>query len=51
MKKVLDELDPFFWMVAVVIAGVTVVDVANVEMVSPYNDFVQAMTEPVEQAQ
>ncbi|MEM7793096.1 MAG: hypothetical protein AAF579_01425 [Cyanobacteria bacterium P01_C01_bin.118] len=51
MNKILAELDPFFWMVAVVIAGVTVVDLANVEMVSPYSDFVQAMTEPVEQAQ
>ncbi|NEQ51651.1 MAG: hypothetical protein F6K11_16180 [Leptolyngbya sp. SIO3F4] len=48
MGKILDELDPFFWMVAVVIAGITVVDVADVEMISPYSDFVQAMTEPVE---
>ncbi len=49
MGKILQELDPFFWMVAVVVAGITVVDIANVQMVSPYSDFVQAMTEPVEQ--
>lgn len=51
MNKILTELDPFCWMVAAVIAGVTVVDLANVEMVSPYSDFVQAMTEPVERSQ
>ncbi|MBX2863849.1 MAG: hypothetical protein KTR27_09855 [Leptolyngbyaceae cyanobacterium MAG.088] len=50
MGKILQELDPFFWMVAAVVAGITIVDVANVQMVSPYSDFVQAMTEPVEQA-
>lgn len=51
MNKILADLDPFCWMVAALIAGVTIVDLANVEMVSPYSDFVQAMTEPVEQAQ
>lgn len=50
MNKILQELDPFFWMVAVLVAGITVVDVANIQVVSPYSDFVQAMTEPVEQA-
>ncbi len=51
MGKILQDLDPFFWMVAVVVAGITIVDVANIQMVSPYSDFVQAMTEPVEQTQ
>lgn len=51
MKRVLDELDPFFWMVAVVVAGITIVDRTDFQMVSPYSDFVQAMTEPVEQVQ
>ena len=48
MDKILQELDPFFWMVAVVIGGITIVDVTNTQIVSPYSDFVQAMTEPVE---
>ena len=50
-NKILQDLDPFFWMVAVLVGGITIVDVANVQMVSPYSDFVQAMTEPVDQAQ
>ncbi|MEM1256181.1 MAG: hypothetical protein AAGI69_27400 [Cyanobacteria bacterium P01_H01_bin.21] len=48
MDKILQELDPFCWMVAAVIAGITIVDVTNTQIVSPYSDFVQAMTEPVE---
>ena len=51
MHKILDELDPFFWMVAVAIAGITVVDLTNTKMISPYSDFVQAMTEPVDPVQ
>lgn len=51
MRKILTELDPFCWMMAAVIAGITIVDVAKVEMISPYSGFVQAMTEPVEPVQ
>ena len=51
MGKILQELDPFFWMVAAVIAGITLIDVTDTQMVSPYSDFVQAMTEPVEPVQ
>ncbi|MEM7064334.1 MAG: hypothetical protein AAF572_14360 [Cyanobacteria bacterium P01_B01_bin.77] len=51
MRKILTELDPFCWMIAVAIAGLTIVDVAKLEMISPYSDFVQAMTEPVEPVQ
>ncbi|MEM8614501.1 MAG: hypothetical protein AAGF93_20995 [Cyanobacteria bacterium P01_H01_bin.105] len=51
MGKILQELDPFFWMVAVMIAGITAVDLADIQIVSPYSDFVQAMTEPVEPIQ
>lgn len=51
MGKILQELDPFFWMVAAVIAGITLIDVTDTQMVSPYSDFVQAMTEPIEPVQ
>ena len=51
MGKILTELDPFFWMMAVVIAGITTVDLTGIQVVSPYSDFVQAMTEPVEPVQ
>ncbi|MGD1857404.1 MAG: hypothetical protein ACFB2W_24475 [Leptolyngbyaceae cyanobacterium] len=50
MDKILNDLNPFFWMVAVMIAGITTIDLANIEVVSPHSDFVQAMTEPVEQS-
>ncbi|MDV3353445.1 hypothetical protein SPB21_27810 [Leptothoe sp. ISB3NOV94-8A] len=51
MGKVLQELDLFFWIAALMIAGMTIVDVADIQMVSPYSDFVQAMTEPVDSLQ
>lgn len=51
MNKIISDLDPFFWMVAVMIAGITVVDVADLEFVSPYSTFVQAMVEPTDLSQ
>ena len=51
MGKTLAELDPFFWMMAFVIACITTVDLTGVEVVNPYSDFVQAMPAPVEPVQ
>ena len=51
MGKILTEKDQYFCMMAVVIAGITTVDLTGIQVVSPYSDFVQAMTEPVEPVQ
>ena len=48
VRKILDELDPFFFMAALVIGGMTVIQSADISYRPPTADFAQAMTEPVE---
>ncbi|NEP19444.1 MAG: hypothetical protein F6J97_21560 [Leptolyngbya sp. SIO4C1] len=48
MRQVLDDLDPFCWLLAIAVSGATIVQAADIRIAFPHADFAQAMTAEVE---